>query len=63
MLQWSDLGAALALVFVVEGMLPLLSPRHFRFTMLAATRLEDRALRVLGLTSMVGGVLLLYWIR
>lgn len=63
MLQWSDLGAALALVFVVEGVLPLLSPRRFRAAMLAATRLEDRALRVLGLTSMVGGVLLLYWIR
>lgn len=63
MLQWSDLGAALALVFVVEGVLPLLSPNRFRATMLAATRLEDRALRVLGLTSMVGGVLLLYWIR
>ncbi len=63
MLDWVDLGAALALVLVIEGLLPLLSPRGFREAMLAAVQLDDRVLRVLGLVSMATGALLLYWIR
>lgn len=63
MLNWSDLGAALALVLVIEGLLPLMAPQGFREAMLAATRLDDRVLRVVGLVSMIAGVLLLYWVR
>lgn len=63
MIQWTDLGAAVALVLVMEGLLPLLSPRRTRETMLAALRLNDRTLRALGLASMFTGVVLLYWIR
>ena len=63
MIQWADLGAALALVLVIEGLLPLLSPRRMRATLVAAAQLDDRLLRVFGLASMIGGVLLLYWVR
>ena len=63
MIHWSDLGAALALVFVIEGLLPLLSPRRFRETMLSAMKLDDRMLRILGLASMIGGVALLWIVR
>lgn len=63
MLEWPDLGAALALVLVIEGLLPLLSPRGFRDAMLAALRLDDHMLRILGLVSMIAGAALLYWIR
>ncbi|HEX7047083.1 MAG TPA: DUF2065 domain-containing protein [Gammaproteobacteria bacterium] len=62
-MDWSSLGVALALVLVIEGLLPLLSPRGFRQAMLAAVRMDDRALRIMGFVSMVAGVLLLYWIR
>lgn len=62
-MDWSNLGAALALVLVIEALLPLLSPRGFRQAMLAAVRLDDRVLRIMGLASMIAGVLLLYWIR
>jgi len=61
--NWSDLGVALALVLVIEGLLPLLSPRGFRQSMLAAVKLDDHVLRMMGLGSMLAGVLLLYWIR
>lgn len=63
MIDWSDLGTALALVLVIEGLLPLLSPRNFRQTMLAAVKLNDRVLRTIGIASMTLGVLLLYWVR
>lgn len=63
MMQWVDLGAAVALILVIEGLLPLLAPQRFRETLLAATRLDDRAFRLLGLVSMISGVLLLYWVR
>ncbi len=61
--EWSDLGVALALVLVIEGLMPLLSPRGFRQAMLAAVQMSDRTLRITGFASMVAGVLLLYWIR
>lgn len=63
MIQWSDLGAAVALVLVFEGLMPLIAPRQFRVALLQAGRLEDRVLRALGLGSMLAGVLLLYWVR
>ena len=63
MIAWTELGTALALVLVIEGLLPLLSPRGFRQAMLAAVQMNDRGLRAVGLTTMIVGVLLLYWIR
>lgn len=61
--MWQDLLAAFALVLVLEGILPFLSPRQFRQTMLTASRLTDRNLRLLGLGSMFAGVVALYIVR
>jgi hypothetical protein len=61
--NWDDLLAALALVFVIEGMLPFINPASLRRMLLMVTQLDDRTLRVTGLVSMVCGVLLLYWVR
>lgn len=63
MIDWSDLGTALALVLVIEGLLPLLSPKNFRQALLAAVQMNDRVLRTVGIISMTVGVLLLYWVR
>ncbi len=61
--MWDDLLAALALVLVIEGLLPFLSPRRMRDTMKLVVNMDDRALRVLGLASMVSGVFMLYLVR
>ena len=61
--NWDDLLAALALVFVIEGMLPFLNPQSLRRMLVTVAQLDDRALRVAGLVSMVCGLLLLYWVR
>jgi uncharacterized protein len=61
--MWQDLGAAIALVLVVEGMLPFLNPQRFRASMQAITQFSDRGLRTLGLVSMLAGVILLSVVR
>ena len=57
---WDDLIRALALVLVIEGMLPFLSPDGWRQAMLQAGRLTDKTLRIIGLSSMLIGVLVLF---
>lgn len=61
--MFDDLLAALALMLVVEGMLPFLNPAALRRTVQAIGQLDDRSLRVLGLVSMLAGVVLLYVVR
>lgn len=62
-LQWNDLWSALALVLVIEGLMPFLLPGGFRRTMASVAQLPDRQLRTVGLISMSLGVLLLYVVR
>ncbi len=61
--MWQELLSALALVFVIEGILPFLNPTGFRRTLLTAAGLDDRALRVMGGVAMGIGLLLLYLVR
>lgn len=61
--MWHDLGSALALVLVLEGIMPFLNPQHFRRGLLLAARLNDASLRGLGFTGMVLGVVILYALR
>jgi uncharacterized protein YjeT (DUF2065 family) len=61
--MWENLLPALALVLVIEGILPFLSPRTWRDAMLQAGQLPDRALRIMGLSSMFAGVVILYFVR
>lgn len=54
---------AVALVLVIEGLLPALSPRRYRQTMLNMSKMDDRILRSIGLVSMAAGALLLYFFK
>lgn len=53
------LWGALALMLVVEGLLPFFSPQAWRQVFERATRLSDGQIRFMGLSSMVIGLLLL----
>jgi uncharacterized protein len=55
----SSLLLALALMFVIEGLLPFLAPRLWRETFRRLTELGDGQIRFIGLSAMVIGVLLL----
>ena len=50
---------ALALMLVIEGLLPFLSPGSWRAMFERATRLSDGQIRFIGLSSMVAGLVLL----
>lgn len=59
----ADLLAALALVLVLEGLLPFANPDLLRRLMLQAAQLDNRGLRISGLLSMLVGLALLYLAR
>jgi len=59
----TDLLAAMALVFVLEGLLPFLSPAKWRETILSVVKFSDPQLRGVGLASMLAGLILLYIVR
>jgi len=61
--MWHDLLVALALLFVIEGMWPFLSPGGLRRALRTMAEQDDHALRVAGLTSMLVGVAMLYLVR
>ncbi len=63
MIAWDDLFTALALVLVIEGIMPFISPGGWRNTMIQASQLPDKTLRGIGFASMLVGVILLYMMR
>jgi uncharacterized protein YjeT (DUF2065 family) len=54
---------ALALMLVVEGLLPFLMPAFWRQTFQKLTETGDNQLRFIGLTSMLAGLALLYLVK
>jgi uncharacterized protein YjeT (DUF2065 family) len=50
---------AFALMLVVEGLLPFISPVQWRAVFERATRLSDGQIRFIGLSSMIAGLVLL----
>jgi uncharacterized protein YjeT (DUF2065 family) len=61
--MWQDLATALALVLVIEGILPFINPRGLREMMRVVNESDDKSLRISGLVSMLAGLLLLYLVR
>lgn len=62
-MMWNDLWAALALMLVIEGLVPFLSPDILRRMLASVAQLDDRSVRIAGLISMLCGVALLYLVR
>ena len=61
--MWMHLLTALGLLFVLEGIFPFLTPHGLRRAMLQTAQLPDRALRLIGLASMLLGLLVLYFLH
>jgi len=55
----SELVRAFGLVMVIEGILPFVAPARWRQMMLSVMELDSRAIRIVGLVSMLAGLLLL----
>jgi uncharacterized protein YjeT (DUF2065 family) len=58
-----QLWTALALVLVLEGLLPLVAPRVWRESFRRLTELTDGQLRFVGLAAIAAGIVALLVIR
>ena len=55
-----ELLVAVALLLILEGIMPFLNPEGLRRTLAMISRLSDNTLRFIGLAAMLLGSLLLY---
>lgn len=62
-MYWQEILTAVALVLVIEGMLPFIGPDRYREVVAQIARLSDNQLRTIGLTAMITGLLLLFIVR
>jgi uncharacterized protein len=62
-MNWSELGAAFALYLVLEGLLPFLNPGGAKRTLAMLSQMDERALRRIGLGSMIAGCVMLFLVR
>ncbi len=58
--NFSDLGAAIALLLVLDGIMPFVNPRGMKRMLAKLLEMGDRELRIAGLGCMLVGVALLY---
>lgn len=61
--MWDTLLLAFALMLVIEGLLPFLLPGAWRETFRKLVEASDGQIRFIGLTSMLAGLLLLYFVN
>ena len=57
------LALALALVFVLEGLVPLLWPGQWRRYVTEMLKLRDGQLRFFGLMAVLIGLVMVWWLR
>jgi uncharacterized protein YjeT (DUF2065 family) len=62
-MEWNDLLAAFALYLILEGLLPFITPKGWKQSLEQITQLSDRQLRIIGLISMLAGLVLLTIVR
>lgn len=59
--MWVYLLGAFALMLIIEGLLPFLSPATWRSAFERAMQMNDGQIRFIGLCSMLAGLAMLYF--
>ncbi len=62
-MHWQEILTAVALLLVIEGMLPFVGPQVYKQLVAQIAGLGDNQLRTFGLTSMIVGLVLLFFVR
>ena len=62
-MHWKEILTAIALVLIIEGMVPFIGPGRYRQFVAQVVRLSDNQLRTAGLTVMITGLLVLFIVR
>ena len=58
-----SLWVATALMLIIEGIMPFLSPQGFKRALLQMAAMSDKNIRLFGFLSMIAGLIFLYWIN
>lgn len=58
-----DFICALGIVFIIEGLPYFLAPEKLKIYLAKMTNVPDSTLRFLGISSMIAGLVILYWAR
>jgi uncharacterized protein len=58
-----SLWVAMALMLIIEGIMPFISPHNFKRALLQMAAMPDRQIRLIGFFSMGAGLIFLYWIN
>jgi uncharacterized protein YjeT (DUF2065 family) len=61
--MWTEILTAVSLLFVLEGLLPFISPDGYKRSMTRVIQMHSQHLRLFGFVSMLSGVVLLYFVR
>jgi uncharacterized protein len=61
--MWDTVLIAIALMLILEGMMPFLSPRTWREAFKKLIEMGDGQIRFIGLSSMMVGLLLLMLLK
>jgi len=61
--MWHELAVAFCLMLVIEGIIPFVNPGRWRQMLMMLDQIDDRAMRMIGLGSMLSGIALLYFIN
>lgn len=61
--MWVEILTAIALVLVIEGLLPFAAPSRYRQMVAEIVRLGDNHMRTIGLVLIIVGLVLLFVVR
>ena len=59
-MNWHDLLNAIALLLILEGLLPFIKPEGIKKIYQTMSQTPESSLRMIGLASIVAGLVLLY---
>lgn len=62
-MYWTEILTAVALLLVIEGMLPFIRPDRYKQLVAQIVQLSNHQLRLFGLAAMIAGLLLLFIVR
>jgi hypothetical protein len=62
-MNWADLWAALALVLILEGLVPFISPGGYKNMVQQMAAMPEKTLRTVGLLLIVLGLVFLLMVR
>lgn len=62
-MNWADLWAALALVLILEGLIPFVSPGGYRNMVRQMADMPEKVIRSIGLVLIVAGLIFLLLVR